>query len=481
MKKIKKIKKKKLVNLLLKNYIISFLLMLTLLIATTFTVFTIANIYYNLIIENDVTASVFFRDDYKQIPYKVITSKHGFAYVYDTNGKILVDKHYTVNFDYQKFNPENIFSIVYKDGFNNKANPNLTLSYEHYKIKAGYNKKQNYILIIGYPKKGADFFTTIDRKLNFKVFSVLALIICILLFFVIFSIYSRFTSRFFVTPVNILIEGAEKFAAGDYSSRITLKVQNEFKDLGDTLNLMASRISEEKHLKEKSEFARKRLILDVSHDLKNPLSNIMGYADYLVSNDISKEEMSKYLYIIQQNSIRANNLIQNLFEFSKLDSEDFHLQLEETDICEFMRELIASYIPALDQKHFNYDFDIPEEKILLNIDKKQLDRAISNLILNAIKYNKEGTALSITIQFENNTLSLIICDNGVGIPESSLSTIFDPFVRVDKSRNIHSGGTGLGLSITKTIIEKHNGSIDLISAVNKGCKFIISFTLNHNI
>ena len=81
-----------------------------------------------------------------------------------------------------------------------------------------------------------------------------------------------------------------------------------------------------------------------------------------------------------------------------------------------------------------------------------LEEILYNLCDNAIKYNKEGTALSITIQFENNKLSLIICDNGVGIPESSLSTIFDPFVRVDKSRNIHSGGTGLGLSITKTII-----------------------------
>lgn len=291
-------------------------------------------------------------------------------------------------------------------------------------------------------------------------------------------IYSRITSRFFISPLRVLIDGAETFASGDYSARIVLKTTNEFQDLGDTLNLMASRISEEQYLKEKSELSRKRLILDVSHDLKNPLSNIMGYADYLAnSKNISQDEMNKYLGIIQRNSIRANNLIQNLFQFSKLDSPEFQLDLNPEDICEFVRELIASYIPLLEENHFDYDFDIPEDKLMISMDAKHLDRALSNLILNSLKYNPPGTKFTISINHEEDLLYILIYDNGIGIPKTKLDTIFDPFVRVDESRNSESGGTGLGLSITQSIILKHSGNIELLSDIDQGCLFKISIPL----
>lgn len=477
--KERRCKRKKLVNLLFKNYIVAFFIAFSLLIIAGFTVFTVAVIYYDILTGDEVTASVFFRDNYKEIKSNAVTSKNGFIYVFDKFGNLLHTKYNKTNFNYNAYNPDTLLTLAYKNNFElETAKNNFSLNYNDYIVKVGYNKKSNYILMVGFPQKTADFFTTKDRKITGVEFAIISISICSLLFFILFVIYSKITSRFFIKPLNVLIDGAETFAAGDYSARIVLKTTNEFQDLGDTLNLMASRISEEQYLKEKSELSRKKLILDVSHDLKNPLSNIMGYADYLVNNpEISQYEMNKYLDIIQRNSVRANNLIQNLFEFSKFESVDFHLDLQPGDICEFTRELIASYIPLFEERNFDYDFEIPEEKILILMDSKHLDRALSNLILNSLKYNPASTKFSIDIETDDNNLYLLISDNGIGIPKEKIDTIFDPFVRVDESRNSESGGTGLGLSITQSIISKHNGTIELISGSDEGCLFKITIPL----
>ena len=110
---------------------------------------------------------------------------------------------------------------------------------------------------------------------------------------------------------------------------------------------------------------------------------------------------------------------------------------------------------------FNNEFDITEDEVEILFDRKNLDRALSNIILNAIKYNNSGITISINLLVDNGTAVIIIGDNGVGIPEDFKGDIFEPFVRVDDTRNSKTGGTGLGLAISKAIIEKHGGNIYL--------------------
>lgn len=169
-----------------------------------------------------------------------------------------------------------------------------------------------------------------------------------------------------------------------------------------------------------------------------------------------------------------NDLITDLFELSKFESLDFNLELKRIDICEFVREVIAIYIPAMEEKNIEYRFSIPDRSINVLIDCKSMYRAISNLIINSIKYNPNKTKLKISIEDLKENILLIVEDDGIGIPKNLKQDIFNPFVRVDTSRNSRSGGTGLGLAITKTIIEKHEGKIELESDTNKGCKFIIT-------
>lgn len=476
--KIKKHNRKKLANLLLKNYILLYFIM-TIILFLSIVISSIIGIvlYFNTQETVLDTPYQIMQDDYTKIDTSKIEELNGYIEVLDENHKVIYRKgkggsgvtEYTI----EQYN--NLIDNSYIDGFGNTG---LNSDSNNYVYKTAYNKDKKFLLVISIPREAARSIYRHHRKLNPKYFFMLSGFTSLLVLLLGFLIYSRVSSRNFVEPLKILIEGARSISKGDYSARIDLKSQNEFGELRDAFNTMAEKIEIEKKLKEKSEEMRKRLILDISHDLKNPLANILGYSDFLLKNpNLSEEDKVKYLQVIQSNSERANNLITDLFEFSKLQDVDFKLYKKKEDICEFLRELIASYIPKMEEKEIIYSFDIPEENICLGFDKKHLDRALSNLLMNSIKYNPPHTRLYIRCFKDNNSVYIFIADNGIGIPKELQKDIFDPFVRVDESRNSKSGGTGLGLAITKSIIEMHGGSISLESDKNKGCKFIINLPL----
>ena len=461
-------RRKKLANLLLKNYIISFILMVFVILISSFVAMIIALGYFNVIPTDIHNPDFLMNENYKHIDSKKLEDLGGFILIIDKDYNILYSKGKVRGFD-NKVSLHNLAAMI-----NTTSVFDNNVVTDEYVFKASYNKSKNFMLLVAIPKTKYTEFTLQKRKITGKQFTSIAVLICIAILIIIFIIYSRITSRYFVKPVEKLIEGANNLAQGDFSSRIALKANNEFGELSDAFNIMAMKIEEERNLKEKSENQRKRLILDISHDLKNPLASIMGYANYLNNTpNLSNEDIKKYLSIIEMNSVRANSLIQDLFQFSKLESSDFILKFKNTDICEFLRELIACYIPQLEDKNFIYDFDIPEKSIYLKIDTKQLDRAFSNLILNCIKYNPVGTKFYMNLLETDTSIIISFEDDGIGIAKENLDTIFNPFVRVDQSRNSKSGGTGLGLAITKSVIIKHKGTINLTSEINKGCKFKI--------
>ena len=188
--------------------------------------------------------------------------------------------------------------------------------------------------------------------------------------------------------------------------------------------------------------------------------------------ELTEEEKQEYLTIININSRRATKIITDLFEFSLLDSMDYKLNMKNVDVNEVLREIVAYYIPELEAKDFNYDFNISEEEYLVNIDEVKFTRAISNLIDNAIKYNEKNTTLSVISRKFNDRIEIRIFDDGRGINEEIRDKIFEAFVREDKARSSSTEGAGLGLAITKAIIEKHSGSIKLLDNT-KGTEYKI--------
>ena len=221
----------------------------------------------------------------------------------------------------------------------------------------------------------------------------------------------------------------------------------------------------EKADKEKQrEYERKRnrMLSDIAHDLRTPMTTVSGYARALSDGLIKDDEtQKKYLDTIRAKTARMNELINFLFDYVKTDSEGFELHKEKTDICELARECVVVLYSDMEEKEIEADIDIPDEIIEIEADKLQLSRVITNLINNAIKHNDKGTRIGIILERDYNSLRLMIADNGKKIDDDMAEHIFEPFYMGDESRNSR-GGTGLGLSIAERIISLHGFKIKLI-------------------
>ncbi|AQR98738.1 alkaline phosphatase synthesis sensor protein PhoR [Clostridium saccharobutylicum] len=334
-----------------------------------------------------------------------------------------------------------------------------------YSIYSRYMQEDGSLIVLGCPYKEIvkeNFITKIvSQKLLFKSMLLLNIILAMVCVYVL----AQITSKSFVKPIQTLLDGVIELTNGNYDVRINIKKKNEFLELTNGFNMMAETIQNERKEKEKLEKMREDLVLDISHDLKNPLSSILGYSETLMyEENLSEKEKLEYISIINKNSHRANKLINDLFEFSLYENCNYKLNVDKIDICEFLRQIVTFYISEFEQKEFIYDFEINEEPCYVMMDRKKLSRAINNVLDNKIKYNSNGAKLNIKTKIINDYFYIEISDDGEKIPKEYQENIFNAFVRLDKSRNSKTGGTGLGLSITKRILNKHKGDIRIIDS-----------------
>ena len=232
---------------------------------------------------------------------------------------------------------------------------------------------------------------------------------------------------------------------------------------------------EEEELREQYERARNLMLSDIAHDLRTPITTIGGYAkalnDGLVTSD---EKRTEYLEAIENKAERMGDLITLLFDYVRLDSEKFSLRMEKLDISELLRENAALLYADVEEKQMEFEIEIPEEPIVLSVDKLQFSRVIINLINNALKHNEANTTITLTMKQEKNNIQVIVKDNGTMIAPFIAEHVFEPFVVADASRE-SKGGSGLGLSIAKKIVEMHGWSIELLQDFERQEK---SFVIN---
>lgn len=257
-----------------------------------------------------------------------------------------------------------------------------------------------------------------------------------------------------------------------------MKGSIKYKEMSENLRRTAEELEQKNREKTRLEESKKQMLADISHDLKTPITTIQGYSKALYEGVVKDEEQTKkYLKYIYDKSIRVTSLIDELFMFSKLDSPDVPTQKESKDICEFYRGVIAEHYDLFEEKEMELVIEIPEHKIIYSFDQKLLYRAISNLLQNTYKYNPENTEIYLRLRQTEDKLFIEVGDNGVGISEDIARSLFDPFVRGDKSR-MNDGGSGLGLAITKKIVELHDGNIQVDTTPNQGqTNFIIELPL----
>ena len=218
---------------------------------------------------------------------------------------------------------------------------------------------------------------------------------------------------------------------------------------------------------------RKEFVADVSHELKTPITSIMGYADTLLDGEYDKEMQSKFLNVIASEAKRMARLVSDLLTLSRYDNNESKWEKTEFDLGELAKKCIESLNIEIEKKKQSVECFVTANVPPVFADKYGIERVILNILTNSIKYTGEHGTIKVYVGFVYNDAYIKIIDNGIGIPESDLSKIFERFYRVDKARTREMGGTGLGLSIAKEILDKNNGTIDIKSKVGEGTEVVI--------
>ncbi len=218
---------------------------------------------------------------------------------------------------------------------------------------------------------------------------------------------------------------------------------------------------------------RKEFVADVSHELKTPITSIMGYADTLLESEYEKDMQYKFLNVISSEARRMAKLVTDLLTLSRYDTNKVKKEITEFDLGELVKRCQEKLQMEIGKKNHKVECFVTANVPPVKADSDGIERVILNILSNSIKYTKENGTIKIYVGFVYNDAYIKVIDNGIGIPEEDLSRIFERFYRVDKARTREMGGTGLGLSIAKEILDENNCSIDIKSKVGEGTEVVI--------
>ncbi|UAC49719.1 HAMP domain-containing histidine kinase [Bacillus aquiflavi] len=210
----------------------------------------------------------------------------------------------------------------------------------------------------------------------------------------------------------------------------------------------------------KSQISRKRLLSSISHDIRTPLTSIIGYIDALKDNiAVSEQEKQEYFEIIAKKANGLKDLIEEIFNLAKLDADEIPIKEEYLDFSEAVRESLIEFLPVIQKEGMSIEVTIPETKCYIFADRLSIARIINNIIKNAIQHGKKGKIIGIEMIETHDAYQLNIWDKGPGIPKADIGNVFERMYRSDQSRNQLNGGSGLGLAIAKALAEKNRGEI----------------------
>ena len=289
-------------------------------------------------------------------------------------------------------------------------------------------------------------------KIDFVVFGIAYIILVVIFVFVL-------RSKFY-EPLEKLNKAMELLTEGKRKKPVDYSGPREFVDICDRFNIMVSKLEDSENQRKKLMNDKERMMSDISHDLMTHITSIQGYAKALSDGIIVDEDKDKYIKIIYEKSKKLTELINIFHEYSKLEHPDFNLIFEKVDLSEYLRAYIALKYEDIVESGFNIEVDIPEEEMEIKIDKVQLQRVFDNILGNSIKHNEKGTNIYVSLKEKNDIYEIIIADDGKGISKDIANNIFEAFTVGDESRNSKQG-SGLGLAIAKTIVELHEGTIEL--------------------
>ena len=306
---------------------------------------------------------------------------------------------------------------------------------------------------------------------------LLYLILGILLFSVTFMILQEPYIRY----ISKISEAVKNISEGDLNTAIDVIGDDEFSGMAANLNRMAADIKQLMEKERESERTKNELITNVAHDLRTPLTSIIGYLELLTNNQqIPADMQHKYIEIAYGKSRRLQKLIEDLFGFTKLNYGKIAMHVGQIDIVKLLGQLVEEAYPNFVEKGLSYDLQSNVPAKIINADGNLLARLFDNLIGNAIKYGADGKRVLVKIHAESETVTVSVTNYGYVIPADELPLIFNKFYRVEQSRSSSTGGTGLGLAIAKEIVDMHGGTISVASDLN-GTVFTVKLQVHFDV
>lgn len=392
---------------------------------------------------------------------------------------------YLLNNEYQKYLAmNNIWGIIIDDNGNVIWQHNLPkeipLKYSLQDVATfskGYIedypvftwKQDNNLLVLGYPKNSYSKFMT-----NYLPLSAIQKIPFILLIMLVSNIAILFivyylSKRNVMLKVAPILNGIDKLSHGE---TVTLHINGELEEIGNRINETSLQLKKQNQ-------ARANWISGVSHDIRTPLSMIMGYADRISSTLNIEENTKKQADIIKSQSVKIKNLVQDLNLVSQLNYNVQPIQERPVYFCKMIREIVVEYLNNEMNNKFEFELSLNSatEQIAIMGDERLLSRAIQNLISNSINHNESGCTISVNLEVNRNNLILTISDNGKGISEKELEKIQSTPHYLQSTDDRLDLRHGLGLLLVKEIVSIHKGTVSISSELNKGFSTTISLPI----
>ncbi|MCL5444155.1 HAMP domain-containing histidine kinase [Lactobacillus johnsonii] len=291
-------------------------------------------------------------------------------------------------------------------------------------------------------------------------------------------VYWRLIRRYRQMQLRHVIEELHYIADGHFDHRIPFVVKTDLQKVIDSINALVDSTVASMEEERQIEQSKDDLITNVSHDIRTPLTSIIGYLGLLKSSELN-EDQTKYIQIAYDKALQMKALAEDLFEYTTLrSSTNNKLVLAPLHVNSMLEQVAAGFELEAEKKNIAFNVVTRPRDLVIDADAKMIVRMLNNLISNALKYGRGATEINLIANKVNNEfVELRVENNGEQIPKKSLQKIFDRFYRVESSRNLKTGGTGLGLAITKSIVDLHSGNIKCQST-SELTSFIIQLPLN---
>lgn len=360
----------------------------------------------------------------------IINSKSSYLYIYvlDDEGKVLLgpDNNLEKTFDIEELKNQQApdadkkYNLIYKN-----FNDNTLILFEGNLYSGG---SISFFMIIGY-------------------------LIC---FWIIFCLLTINREKY----IEVICRGLKEISNGDFDYSIKVKGKDELSEISKSINDMNKKLKDAKEKEKLIEEEKDKFIMNISHDLRTPLTSIIGYINLIKDTEYNKEIIKKYIDIIDFKSEALNKMINDFFEYNKLNMSEVKLNKAKICINEFLRQVVTSMMVIADKETKKLNLNIENEDIYCNFDGDKMFRVMENLLINAIKYSKDNSIIYIAAGEDKGKVFMKIKNQVEDKEKININKIFESTYRGDKARRTNKGGAGLGLAISKKIIELHEGSIE---------------------